>query len=301
MGYTVSLTQMSYFVALEKHRNFARAANACSVSQPTLSSQFQKMEDALGVSLVNRSIQPLELTPVGGRVYQQIRKILFEAGELGNIIESYKTPLRGLLKIGWMSLNQPPWLADTLHRFIQYNSKIEVEIIHLDPLLSDLEQQKNKLDVIIFSEYSETIKDEYDLLLKESCWILLPENDSLLNQNSVNIRKLRESNNVVLTAQYQMTSKLLEQGIRCNIKNLTFTDSHWYSIIAASRKGLGVPFLPQSEIYRLNAEERSRLRRLEIQDYSYKWLVKFFPCENKEALNALLLSFNHSYNNEYFN
>ena len=291
MGYIVSLTQMSYFVALEKHRNFARAANACSVSQPTLSSQFQKMEDVLGVSLINRSIQPLELTPVGDRVYQQIRKILFEAGELGNIIEGYKTPLRGLLKVGWMSLNQPPWLADTLHRFVEYHPKIEVEIIHLDPLLLDIESQKNKLDVIIFSEYSETIRDEYNLLLKESCWILLPENDSLLNEDSVNISKLRESNNVVLTAQYQMTSKLLEQGIRCNIKNLTFAESHWYSIISASRKGLGIPFLPQSEIYRLNAEERSRLRPLEIEDYSYKWLVKLFPCENKEALNALLLSF----------
>jgi len=142
MGFTVSLTQMSYFVALEKHRNFARAADACFVSQPTLSSQFQKMEDALGVSLVNRSIQPLELTPVGVTVYQQIRKILFETGELGNIIQGYKTPLRGLLKVGWMSLSQPPWLADTLHRFIQYNPKIEIEIIHLDPLLLDMESQK---------------------------------------------------------------------------------------------------------------------------------------------------------------
>tara|TARA_B110000858_G_scaffold110153_1_gene125835 strand:+ start:6252 stop:7148 length:897 start_codon:yes stop_codon:yes gene_type:complete len=295
MGYTVSLTQMSYFVALEKHRNFARAANACSVSQPTLSSQFQKMEETLGVSLVNRSIQPLELTRVGERVYQQIQKILFEAGELGNIIEGYKTPFRGTLKVGWMSLNQPLWLADALHRFIQYNPEIKVEIIHLDPLLSNIESQKNKLDVIIFSEYSETIRDEYHLLLKESCWILLPEHDSLLSHNSINISMLRESKNVVLTAQYQMTSKLLEHGIRCNIKNLILTDSHWYSIIAASRKGLGAAFLPQSEIYRLTPEERSRLRLLEIEDYAYQWLVKFFPCENDEALNALLLSFQHSY------
>ena len=108
---------MSYFVALEKYRNFARAAEECSVSQPTLSSQMNKMEETLGVVLIDRSLKPLELTEVGKNVLFQIKRILHETDELYSAVENLKNPISGILKLGWMSLEQPKWLADTLIYF----------------------------------------------------------------------------------------------------------------------------------------------------------------------------------------
>ena len=146
---------MSYFVALEKYRNFARAAEECSVSQPTLSSQMNKMEETLGVVLIDRSLKPLELTELGKNVLFQIKRILHETDELYSAVENLKNPINGILKLGWMSLEQPKWLADTLIYFNEINPEISVEIININPTKLGQGLLSNDCDIIISSSYQE--------------------------------------------------------------------------------------------------------------------------------------------------
>lgn len=95
----MTLTQLTYIVALAEHGHFGRAAEACFVSQPTLSMQLQKLEQELGVLLFDRSVQPVRPTGRGRQVVAQARVILAERDRLLALLRE-AGPLAGELRVG---------------------------------------------------------------------------------------------------------------------------------------------------------------------------------------------------------
>lgn len=83
-----SLTQLEYVMAVHKYGHFAKAAEACRVTQPTLSMQIQKLESNLGVVIFDRAKKPVLLTDVGRKIIGQIQAILFEANKIEGIIRT---------------------------------------------------------------------------------------------------------------------------------------------------------------------------------------------------------------------
>jgi LysR family hydrogen peroxide-inducible transcriptional activator len=96
-----SLTQLEYVLAVHRYGHFAKAAEACHVTQPTLSMQIQKLEEELGVVIFDRSKKPILLSEVGKRVIEQIQTVLFEAKKIQGIIKTSQTgKVEGELVIG---------------------------------------------------------------------------------------------------------------------------------------------------------------------------------------------------------
>lgn len=95
----MTLTQLSYAVALADHGHFGRAAAACFVSQPTLSAQLQKLEAELDVLLFDRSVQPVRPTPRGAQVVAQARLVLAERDRLLASLAD-EGPIAGELRLG---------------------------------------------------------------------------------------------------------------------------------------------------------------------------------------------------------
>lgn len=83
-----SLTQLEYILAVHKHGHFAKAAEACHVTQPTLSMQIQKVEEVLGVVLFDRTKKPILLTSVGEQLIKQIQAVVFEARKINSIVDA---------------------------------------------------------------------------------------------------------------------------------------------------------------------------------------------------------------------
>lgn len=101
MRVNFSLTQLGYVMAVHKAGHFARAAEQCGVTQPTLSMQIQKFEEDLGVIIFDRSKKPILLTTVGERLIEQIQLILFEAKKLDDMVRSGADgQIRGDLVVG---------------------------------------------------------------------------------------------------------------------------------------------------------------------------------------------------------
>jgi LysR family hydrogen peroxide-inducible transcriptional activator len=96
----MNLQDLRYLVALAEHRHFGRAAEACNVSQPTLSSQIKKLEDELGVTLLERTNKRVDLTPVGGQILTHARRALAEASQMAMVAQAARDPLVGPLKLG---------------------------------------------------------------------------------------------------------------------------------------------------------------------------------------------------------
>jgi LysR family hydrogen peroxide-inducible transcriptional activator len=96
----MTLTELRYIVALARERHFGRAAEACFVSQPTLSVAVKKLEDELGVALFERSKSEVGVTPVGVRIVEQARRVLEELEAIKKIAQQAQDPLTGPLRLG---------------------------------------------------------------------------------------------------------------------------------------------------------------------------------------------------------
>lgn len=96
----MTLTELKYIVAVARERHFGRAADACFVSQPTLSVAIRKLEDELGVVLFERGGSEIGVTPIGLRVVTQAQRVLEEATNLREIAREGHDPLAGALRVG---------------------------------------------------------------------------------------------------------------------------------------------------------------------------------------------------------
>jgi LysR family transcriptional regulator, hydrogen peroxide-inducible genes activator len=96
----MNLQDLRYLVAVAHHRHFGRAAEACNVSQPTLSSQIRKLENELGVTLLERTNKRVDLTPVGSQILNHAQRALAEAGQMEAVAQAARDPLVGPLKLG---------------------------------------------------------------------------------------------------------------------------------------------------------------------------------------------------------
>ncbi|MDS1141602.1 LysR substrate-binding domain-containing protein [Pusillimonas sp. SM2304] len=96
----MTLTELKYIVAVARERHFGRAAEACFVSQPTLSVAIRKLEDELGVVLFERGGTEVGITPIGLRVVAQAQRVLEESANLREIARQGHDPLAGPLRVG---------------------------------------------------------------------------------------------------------------------------------------------------------------------------------------------------------
>jgi LysR family hydrogen peroxide-inducible transcriptional activator len=96
----IKLRDLEYLDAIEKHRHFGKAAEACHVSQPTLSGQIMKLEEQLGVSLIERHPRNILLTPAGEELLAKARRVLAAARELEMTAKTLGDPLAGEFHLG---------------------------------------------------------------------------------------------------------------------------------------------------------------------------------------------------------
>lgn len=96
----MNLRDLHYLVALAEHRHFGHAAEACFVSQPTLSTQIRKLEDELGVALVERAPRKVLLTEAGREIARRARQVLAEVDEIKTIAQRTRDPQAGRLRLG---------------------------------------------------------------------------------------------------------------------------------------------------------------------------------------------------------
>ncbi|MFN5808982.1 MAG: LysR substrate-binding domain-containing protein [Burkholderiales bacterium] len=148
----MTLTELIYIVALAREKHFGRAAEACFVSQPTLSVAIRKLEDELGVQLFERGTAGIQTTAMGDQLIEQAQKVLDEASLLKDLARQGRDPLAGPLRVGVIFTIGPyllPWLVPqmiqahpSMPMLLQENYTVK--------LLETLRQ--GEIDVLILAE-----------------------------------------------------------------------------------------------------------------------------------------------------
>jgi LysR family hydrogen peroxide-inducible transcriptional activator len=170
----ISPVQLSYIFALLKHKNFQRAADACHVTQPTLSMQLKKAEDALGYKIINRDTNPISLTDAGEKLYPDLSAIQSAYDELEVQIERLKGTYKSEIRIGII-----PTISNYLVPELYAKWQDQIGDVHLD--ISELTSPnllaalKNKtIDFGIMAGPVEDSSLDQQILYNEEVLIYLP-------------------------------------------------------------------------------------------------------------------------------
>jgi LysR family transcriptional regulator, hydrogen peroxide-inducible genes activator len=192
-GNGLNLQELKYFVAVAERRHFGRAAAACHVSQPTLSSQLRKLEDHLGVVLFERTNKRVALTPMGKRLVVHAREALREAELLESTAKAAGDPLVGPLKLGIIPTVAPYLMPLILGHLREACPGMAIELWEdlTGPLLSLLSSQKLDAAIIATDLRSGTDLTEIPLFA-EPFLAALPESHPLAAKNKVSAKELAD-------------------------------------------------------------------------------------------------------------
>jgi LysR family hydrogen peroxide-inducible transcriptional activator len=114
----MTLTELRYIVAVARERHFGRAAEACFVSQPTLSVAIKKLEEELDLKLFERGAAEVSVTPLGEAIVRQAQSVLEQAAAIKEIAKRGKDPLNGPLRLGIIYTIGPYLLPLVMPRII---------------------------------------------------------------------------------------------------------------------------------------------------------------------------------------
>ncbi|MDR3286309.1 MAG: hydrogen peroxide-inducible genes activator [Prevotellaceae bacterium] len=124
----MTIQQLEYIIAVDNFRHFANAAEACFVTQPTLSMMIQKLEDEMDVKIFDRTKHPVEPTTIGEQVIAQARITLKNLRQIKEIVENEKNIVKGIFRLGIIPTIATYLVPELLHQHLAANSEIELTL-----------------------------------------------------------------------------------------------------------------------------------------------------------------------------
>ncbi|MER1941111.1 MULTISPECIES: LysR substrate-binding domain-containing protein [unclassified Castellaniella] len=251
----MTLTELKYIVAVARERHFGRAAEACFVSQPTLSVAIRKLEEELGVVLFERGGAEIGITPVGLKVVTQAQKVLEEGANLREIARQGHDPLEGPLRVGIIYTVGPyllPYLVpEQIRRTPQMPLLLQEN--YTTRLLELLRQ--GEIDCAIVALPLPETGLAQCALYDEPFFVALPHRHPWANETSIPSQRLKEETMLLLGAGHCFRDQVLEvcpelsrysaasEGIQ-----RTFEGSSLETIRHMVAAGIGITVMPASAI-----------------------------------------------------
>lgn len=124
----MTLQQLEYIVAVDKYRHFVKAAESCEITQSTLSSLIQKLENELDIIIFDRTSHPIKPTAIGEEVIAQAKVVLFNAEQLKELVKLQKEEESGTLKIGTVSTIAPYILPKLFKKLSTEHTQIHISV-----------------------------------------------------------------------------------------------------------------------------------------------------------------------------
>lgn len=188
----MNLQDIRYLVAVAELRHFGRAAEACNVSQPTLSSQIRKLEQELGVTLLERTNKRVELTPVGSRILVHAQSALHEAGQMEAVARAARDPLVGSLKLGVIPTLAPYLMPLILKPLRQNYPGLTIELWEDQTRMLIDALRNHRLDAVLLATDTEAPEITEISLFDEPLLAALPLNHRLAAASTVREESLTD-------------------------------------------------------------------------------------------------------------
>jgi len=258
----MNLQQLEYIQALDRFRHFGKAADHCNVTQPTLSTMIQKLEEELGVKIFDRSHQPIIPTAVGRRILDQATRILIQSEQIREIVREEQESLSGTISLGILPTIAPYLLPRVLPR-------LEKELPHLRITFVELKTSEC-LEALRLGSIQMAIvasRAEVDYLVDHPLYYeefmgYVPRDSDLFAEDHIRTSDVGKKHLWLLDEGHCFRDQLVKF---CHLRS---NPSHPHSYSRGSletfmhfvEQGNGVTFVPELAVEQLEAQHRELVR-----------------------------------------
>lgn len=190
-GEQVNLRDLEYLVALAEERHFRKAAEKCFVSQPTLSGQLRKLEDELGVLLMERTSRKVLFTPAGDAITAQARRVLAATKDLRDIARTFTEPMSGELHIGLIPTVGPYLLPHIIPSLRQHFPELQIFLYEAQTQVLLKQLADGDLDCLILAQLDDMDNFGSIPLYDEPMLLALPAGDKWAERTEIGLEELK--------------------------------------------------------------------------------------------------------------
>ena len=257
----MTLQQLEYIVALEKYGHFVLAAEACGITQPTLSATIQKLEEELDVQIFDRSKHPVVPTSAGQKILSQAKVILYNSAQLKEITLSEKEAVKGSVRLGIIP-TIAPYIVPGLFKIIKKKySGIELTVTEsptsaLVPALKIAE-----LDMaVLATHHNDTDLLEIPLYNERLVAYVSEDEKTLFKEELIDKDTLKGDDLWVLRSEHCLSSQVFNIcGIKSDFSSCYAAGSIETLVKIVDTNG-GYTIIPELHVGMLSEEQKKRVR-----------------------------------------
>jgi LysR family hydrogen peroxide-inducible transcriptional activator len=242
----LKLKDLRYLVAVADTRHFGRAAERSFVSQPTLSTQLKKLEEYLGVQLIERAPKRVSLTPAGEEIVARARRIVEASEEIVELAKGHRDPLAGRLRLALLPTIGPYLLPNVAAKLRKQLPRLELMLYEYqtDVMLEKLHSGEIDVGILALPVPLDGL-DTYELY-KEPFTVAMPANHRLSSRASIRIEDLHGETLLLLEDGHCLRDQALEicSGTDLHEKQ-DFRATSLETLRQMVASGVGITLLPE--------------------------------------------------------
>ena len=262
----MTLQQLEYILAVNQFRHFAKAAEYCRVTQPTLSAMIQKLEEELDTRIFDRSQQPVCPTPVGIHIIEQAQNILVQANRIKNIIEEEKHSLTGTFKLGILPTVAPYLLPRFFPQLMKKYPNLDIRVVEMKT--NDIKKalQTGEIDAGIVASLAGMEELQQMPLFYEQFFAYVSREDALFNNEVIRTSDLNGEQLWLLDEGHCFRDQLVRfcQMKSARASQLAYHLGSMETFMRMVESGKGVTFIPELAVLQLGNAQKELVRSFAI-------------------------------------
>lgn len=241
-----TLKQLQYLVALHEHQHFGRAAEATFVSQSTLSAGLRDLETLLGVILVERTKRAVRFTPLGNAVVAKAHRILREAEELSDLVQSSGQPLSGEVRMSVIPTIAPFLLPRMLPRLRRERPNLKL-FLREEPSAAAIESlHHGRADCVLLALPFPTGEVESETIELDALFVAFPKDDPRDPPAEIDPAMIDENRLLLLEDGHCLKDHALAACNRPELRaSATMIGTSLHTLVQMVDNGLGLTMLPE--------------------------------------------------------
>ncbi|MBR8707660.1 hydrogen peroxide-inducible genes activator [Bacteroides pyogenes] len=262
----MTIQQLEYILAVDRFRHFARAAEHCRVTQPTLSAMIQKLEEELGVKLFDRTVQPVCPTAVGEKVIRQARVVLSQAAQVKEIISEEKQAVSGTFRLGVLPTIAPYLLPRFFPQLIEKYPELDIRVTEMKThdILQAL--HAGELDAAIVASRSDDRMLREETLFYEQFYAYVSRGEALFKKELIRTADVTGERLWLLDEGHCFRDQLVKfcRMEAVKVSQMAYRLGSMETFMRMVESGKGITFIPELAFLQLTDEQRELVRPFAI-------------------------------------
>ena len=242
----LKLKDLRYLVAVADTRHFGRAAERSFVSQPTLSAQLKKLEEYLGVQLIERAPKRVALTAAGEEIVERARRILEASEEIVELAKGHRDPLAGRIKLALLPTIEPYLLPNVAAKLRKQLPRLELMLYEYqtDPMLEKLHSGEIDVGILALPVQSDGLDSQE--LYKEPFTVAMPAGHKLAQRSSIKVDDLAHETLLLLEDGHCLRDQALDICSSTDVhEKQDFRATSLETLRQMVASGVGITLLPE--------------------------------------------------------